>query len=60
MWSSPLELYPIHVSTDLAPMGQRLLVEPQTHTVHAEYLVVQPSREPYGIPVEYTRRLWIC
>jgi hypothetical protein len=60
MWSSPLELYPIHVSPDVFPAGHRPLIEPQTHTVNAEYLVVQPSREPYGIPVEYTRRLWIC
>jgi hypothetical protein len=60
MWSSPLELYPIHVAPELAPIGQRLLVEPQTYKVNAEYLVVQPSREPYGIPQEYTRRLWVC
>jgi hypothetical protein len=62
MWSSPLELYPVnvHASPDLAPEGQRLLVEPSTYKVNAEYLVVQPSREPYGIPQEYTKRLWIC
>lgn len=60
MWSSPLELYPIHVAPTLAPEGQRPLIEPTTYTVKAEYLVVQPSREPYGIPVEYTRRIWIC
>jgi len=60
MWSSPLELYPIHVAPTLAPEGQRPLIEPTTHTVNAEYLVVQPSREPYGIPQEYTRRVWIC
>jgi len=60
MWSSPLELYPVHVSPTLAPEGQRPLVEPTTYKVNAEYLVVQPSREPYGIPQEYTKRLWIC
>ena len=60
MWSSPLELYPVHVAPDVAPVGQRLIVEPQTHIANAEYLVVQPSREPYGVPQEYTRRLWIC
>jgi hypothetical protein len=60
MWSSPLELYPIHVSPDLAPSGQALLIEPSVNKVNAEYLVVQPSREPYGIPQEYTRRVWIC
>ena len=60
MWSSPLELYPIHVSPDLAPSGQALLIEPSVNRVNAEYLVVQPSREPYGIPQEYTRRVWVC
>jgi len=60
MWSSPLELYPVHVSPTLAPEGQRPLIEPSVHRVNAEYLVVQPSREPYGIPQEYTKRLWIC
>jgi hypothetical protein len=60
MWSSPLELYPVHVSPDLAPLGQGLLIEPAVNRVNAEYLVVQPSREPYGIPQEYTRRVWIC
>jgi len=48
------------VSPDVSPTGHRPLIEPQTHTVNAEYLVVQPSREPYGIPQEYTRRVWIC
>ena len=60
MWSSPLELYPIHVAPDLLPQVQRLLVEPSVYKVNVEYLVVQPSREPYGIPQEYTTRLWIC
>ena len=58
MWSSPLELYPIHVSPDIR--HYRLLVEPQTYKVNAEYLVVQPSRGPYAIPQEYTTRLWVC
>jgi hypothetical protein len=60
MWSSPLELYPIHVSPDLAPIGQRLLVEPQTYKVNVEYLVVKPFRGPYATPQEYTKRLWVC
>lgn len=59
MWSSPLELYPVHVSPTLAPQGQALVVEPQVK-VKAEYLVVQPSREPYGICQEYSRRIWVC
>jgi len=58
--SSPLEIYPVHVASTLTPMGQGFLIEPPVNRVNAEYLVVQPSREPYGIPVEYTKRLWIC
>ena len=45
MNSSPLEIYPVHVSTSLAPIGQDLLIEPSVNRVNAEYLVVQPSRE---------------
>ena len=60
MNSSPLEIYPVHVAPALAPMGQGLLIEPSVNKVKAEYLVVQPSREPYGIPVEYTKRVWVC
>lgn len=58
--SSPLEIYPVHVAPSLAPVGQGLLIEPAVNKVNAEYLVVQPSREPYGIPVEYTKRVWVC
>tara|TARA_R100001377_G_scaffold29713_1_gene16178 strand:+ start:839 stop:1021 length:183 start_codon:yes stop_codon:yes gene_type:complete len=60
MNSSPLEVYPVHVLPTSAPVGQELLIEPSVNRVNAEYLVVQPSREPYGVPQEYTRRLWIC
>jgi hypothetical protein len=60
MNSSPLEIYPVHVSPSLAPIDQGLLIEPSVNRVNAEYLVVQPSREPYGVPQEYTKRVWIC
>lgn len=60
MNSSPLEIYSVHVAPSLAPVGQGLLIEPAVNKVNAEYLVVQPSREPYGIPVEYTKRVWVC
>ena len=60
MNSSPLEMYPVHVSASLAPIAQGLLIEPAVNKVNEEYLVVQPSREPYGVPQEYTRRVWIC
>ena len=56
----PLELYPVHILPELAPEGQRMLVEPQTYKVQVEYLVVQQSREAYAMPQEYTKRLWIC
>jgi len=60
MNSSPLEIYPVHVAPSLASVAQGLLIEPAVNKVNAEYLVVQPSREPYGIPVEYTKRVWVC
>jgi hypothetical protein len=31
MWSSPLELYPVHVSS-LAPTGMAYVIEPQVST----------------------------
>jgi len=57
---SPLELYPVHLMPEVSRPSYRLLIEPTVHKVNIEYLVVQPSREPYGTPQEYTKRLWIC
>ena len=33
MWSSPIELYPVHLSSTLAPSGQALVIEAQTERV---------------------------
>ena len=57
MWSSPLELYPVFMP--LPVYGQAQVIEPQT-AVRAEYLIVQPSREPYALPQEYAKKLWVC
>jgi len=29
VWSSPLELYPVHVSPTIAPQGMAYVIEPQ-------------------------------
>ena len=60
MWSSPLELYPVHVSPTIAVQGMAHVIEPQTKDVKAEYLVVQPSKKPYEVQQDYSRRVWIC
>ena len=57
MWSSPLELYPVFMP--LPVQGQAQVIEPKT-TVRAEYLIVQPSREPYAAAQEYAKKLWVC
>jgi len=59
MWSSPLELYPVHVSSLVAPQGMTHVIEPQTKEIKAEYLVVQPTQKPYEIH-DYSRRVWVC
>jgi hypothetical protein len=66
MWSSPLELYPIHVSPTVAASGMALVQEPKTdievpnRDVNLEYLIVQPTNGPYEIHEQYSRRLWVC
>lgn len=60
MWSSPLELYPVHVSPTIAPQGMAQVAEPQTREVKADYLVVQPPRGPYETQQRYSQRLWVC
>ena len=44
MWSSPLELYPVHVSS-LAPTGMAYVIEPQVSTRQnvERYSVIQVS-----------------
>ena len=59
MWSSPLELYPVHVSS-LAPTTMAYVIEPQTKEIKAEYLVVQPTQKPYEMQQDYSRRVWVC
>jgi hypothetical protein len=58
MWSSPLELYPVHLPTQ-AVEGQTKLIEPQTTIREPEYLTVQPTKQTYSTQ-QYSRRLWIC
>ena len=62
MWSSPTGLPLVHQSTSLLPEGKALLIEPVVSQIAQrpiEYLVVQPSKEPYET-LEYSRRLWLC
>ena len=60
MWSDVATLYPTHVAPDTAPVGQVLVIEPQTKEIKAEYLVVQPSKKPYEVQQDYSRRVWVC
>lgn len=58
MWSSPLELYPVHVSSTVAPHGQVYVKEPQV-VRPLDYTIVQPPRGPYEV-ITYSKKLWIC
>ena len=60
MWSSPIELYPVHLSPTLPPSGQVQVIEPQVSIKTPEYLSVQPIGKPYTTTQEYSKRLWIC
>jgi hypothetical protein len=59
MWSSPLELYPVHLPPLQSVEGQTKVAEPQTAQRQTEYLTVQPTQQTYSTQ-EYSRRLWIC
>ena len=59
MWSSPLELYPVHLSPTQSVEGQTKTIEPQTTIREPEYLTVQPTKQTYSTQ-QYSRRLWIC
>jgi hypothetical protein len=59
MWSSPTGLPSVHQSPSLFPEGKALIIEPQVAQKPIEYLVVQPSKEPYETQ-EYSRRYWLC
>tara|TARA_R110000737_G_scaffold117254_1_gene149975 strand:+ start:8 stop:187 length:180 start_codon:yes stop_codon:yes gene_type:complete len=59
MWSSPVGLPLVYQQPSILPEGKALLIQPQVEEKPIEYLVVQPSKEPYQTQ-EYVRRLWIC
>ena len=59
MWSTLLEVYPVHVSPSQAPVGAILVAEPQV-VREVDYLPIQPPKAPYGLQQEYSRRLWVC
>ena len=59
VWSTPLEVYPVHVSPSQAPVGTVLVAEPQV-VRQVDYLPVQSAKAPYGLQQEYSRRLWVC
>jgi hypothetical protein len=58
MWSSPLELYPIHVAPTITPVGQVLVTEPQVIR-EQDYMRVQPPSEPYK-PTAYSTLHWVA
>ena len=58
MWSSPLELYPVHVSPTIAPQGTALVVEPQVIR-EQDYMRVQPPSKPY-MPTAYSTLHWVA
>lgn len=60
MWSSPAELYPIHIAPTQAVQGQGYVIEPQVEYQEQDYLIVQPSGKPYELHQNYARRLWVC
>jgi hypothetical protein len=66
MWSSILEMYPVHVSPTTAVQGTALVQEPKTEikpvgkAAAVEYLVQQRTSGPYGMRTQYSQRLWVC
>ena len=57
MWSSPVELYPVHI-TPLPPAGMAYVVEPQVAR-NKEYMIVQPISKPYAMTA-YSTLHWIA
>ena len=57
MWSSPVELYPVHI-TPLPPSGMAYVVEPQV-TRNKEYMIVQPISKPYEVNA-YSTLHWVA
>jgi len=62
MWSSPIELYPVHVAPVQAPTGQAYVLEPQVEYRLQSYTPIQPPKAPYQLMQDnyYSRRLWVC
>jgi len=59
VWSSPLELYPVHILP--APQGQVFIAEPKVEYQLQAYVQIQPTKGPYQMQMfPYSKRLWIC
>jgi hypothetical protein len=58
MLSSPLELYPIHISPTTAPVGMALVVEPKVIR-ERDYMCVQPASKPYTA-MRYSTLHWVA
>lgn len=58
MWSSPLQLYPVHVSPTIAVQGMAYVVEPQVIR-EQDYMRVQPISKPYALPA-YSTLHWVA
>ena len=58
MWSSPLELFPVHVSPTIAPQGMAYVIEPQVIR-DRDYMIVQPISKPYAVNA-YSTLHWIA
>ena len=59
MWPSPVGLPLVYQLPSILPEGKALRIQPQVEEKPIEYLVVQPSKDPYEVQ-DYSRRLWIC
>jgi|TARA_R110000796_G_scaffold108837_1_gene219982 hypothetical protein len=59
MWSSSLEIYPVHVANTQAPAGQSYVIEPQVNLEY-DYMIVRPPKAPYSLQPEYATRHWVC
>tara|TARA_B100000780_G_scaffold43098_1_gene26728 strand:+ start:516 stop:704 length:189 start_codon:yes stop_codon:yes gene_type:complete len=62
MWSSSLEIYPVHVANTQAPVGQSYssyVIETQV-TLEYDYMIVQPPKAPYSLQPDYATRHWVC
>jgi hypothetical protein len=58
VWSSPLQLYPVHVSPITAPQGMAHVIEPQVIR-EQDYMRVQPPNKPYT-HTAYSTLHWVA